>query len=220
MKNKCLGCGKPFQDKINICNECLAAIQKTREQINPLPRKFYLSTKLWGRKLALLLALINLILVFQATILAFSQFLPAIINETGNKPVLGMIVFNIPWIIFFVFGFFLGESFNRRGIKTIVKLWADKEFYALNNWFLFKKYWLPVSPVYAAYFVILIAPVFLIGYLWRPSILIWALKVPSVYALIFCSGLFLGASIFSFSFVVGFFTAYYFSTRWISRLTK
>ena len=220
MKNKCFGCGKPFQDKISICNECLSAIQRTREAIVPMPRKFDLPAKLWGRKLALLLVMINLFLVFQSFILASVQFLPAIIKETGNKSVLNIIVFNLPWIVFFVFGFFLGKSFNRRGIKTIVKLWADKEFYVLNNRSLFKKYWLPVIPVYAAYFVILIAPVLLIGYLWKASLFIWALKVPSKYALIFCSGLFLGTSIFSFSFVVGYFTAYYFSTSWMKRLKK
>jgi hypothetical protein len=220
MKKKCVGCGKSFQDTISICNECLLAIQNTREQINPLPRKNRLSGQLFGRKLVLWVTLINIILIFQVPLLVSTQVLPPIIKETGKHLLLGGFIYNLPVIILSLFGFFMGSLFNKAAIKNMLGIWANKEFYTRSNWFLYLKYWLPASRRSVVYLIIFILSVFLIFYFITPLLLSWALKAQSVYGLIFSSGLMLGSNLFIFTFVIGFNLAYYFSTNWMTRLSK
>lgn len=213
MKKKCLGCGKVFEDRLSICQDCFNAVEHARNSVT-LPKNFSLLEWRVNRYVMLggLLVISGLLVFGLCTAVLF----------LGKHLSLDYIVF-----LFYpaVFGpglsFFVGTELARGSMARVVRNWQDQAFFTLRlreRWrypghrFLLWLFWsvIKVGALWLAMFLFMYAePRLFCSRL--PAVLpksIWIIRM-SLAA--FCVNL---------GFLLGVFRGLFLYSDWISKLSK
>lgn len=207
MKKKCLGCGKVFEDTINICQDCFQAIEKVRGEMDDLPPDFSKKKLLKWRK-TLLLGCLVLISTFISSVFVctyvfwrINLFLP---------PILILTLF-LSAVFFLSIGLYLGMFFNKIVIKWLIGIFLTKEGYLggirrINR----RLHAVPClfSMVAGIIAIKLLSPLFYQSNKFSFSYIIF-----SVIMLV-------GGCVCSIGFYIGLLINHYLSTDWMKKLNK
>lgn len=215
MKKKCLGCGKIFEDKISICQDCFHGIENVRGQFESFPQGFRRETYLSLRKITLWMAVFIMAINITASLLMI-PFVCTIAAKLRCNPFSIFANLYLPSIILFTIGFCFRDFFGKFAARRLIKMWSDKEWYSVSvrSW-RYIKYWL-----------ISVLPLFILSLVFLVSYYIFRVKgfsseIKSIYEILFYIGLDLGFRNLAGGIIIGWMVFNYFSSsNWISKLSK
>jgi len=209
MKKKCLGCGKIFEDKISICQDCFKTIEATRSQLDYFPRGFRKKPLLVTRKI------LSLCVIFSIICSVFLFSFPVSLVLLRRYPIFLFTGIYLPVILLFVVGIYLGNLLNKVFAKKFIKTWLDKTWYSFSTMSgRYIKYWLSaILPFFTLLFIFPVVFYILIKLFLLP-------EIKSIFKIYLFLGLNLGLHAFSLAFPLGVCIASYFSLDWVQKLSK
>jgi len=223
MKRKCLGCGKIFEDRLSICQDCFIEIENTRSTIEHFGRGFRIRPFIVARIIVLAAGLANILAAFFLIVL-FLNFQPLIAAKTGYSfgrlhPLL--IASMLYLILLFFFAFLLGRLPSKKANHFLVKMWADKTWYSVSpySWRYFK-YWLSVSKHYFIVLGICVIIWSIFYMLFRQATISPSAPTPLFISTLYIQLLAIGSHIFYSGLFSGLAAELYFSTNWVMKLKK
>lgn len=207
MRNKCLGCGKVFEDTISICQECFQAIEKARGEMSVCPQDFSKKQLLKWRKTVLLacLALMGAIIF---SILVCTYILWRI--NLAFPPSYILTIF-LSAAFFLFIGLYLGALFNKVLIKWLIGIFLRKEGHLGGIRRINRR--LYRSPILFSAALGLITTLLF-------SHMFYQIDKFSFSYVIFSTIVLMGGAVCSQGYFIGRLINFYFSTDWIKKLSK
>lgn len=207
MKKKCLGCGKVFEDTINICQNCFNAIENARRDI-PLEKRYRKNYLCRMRNVSIFFSALTLSLIVTAFFFFFKAT-SILLKDSTSSRMLELFYFPLAgFLLSFGEGIFMG---NYSAKKTFSQ-WRDKNWYTSSA---------TNQTIRKRQFRLMLRDILLYGAIFPLNVILFSLIRPLIIKGAFFPHLDpLTTHFLVFGALSGIAMSGFFNTSWVARLSK